>query len=246
MIKYLCFHYKGRLKGLSLELFIGKPEYYKTIEQSLSANIFIYNHSNHYSETEGIVISDGFETNIALSKKISETYPKPYSECEIKKNVKLTTSADYHIFDLFDKSPYSYRSSDCRTFCYQEILLDDCNCIDNFTIFFNVKNIKIPRLCDWSNSTDIDCYDKVFIKSDLSSVCTKSCPYECDQVKLSMSTSFSALSPDSQTIRVNIYFTDMSYEFSTENPAISVVALFSGLGGTLGKICVSFYDRFRI
>ncbi len=138
---------------MSLVLFIGKSDYYETATKSRSSIIFIYNHSNYYSDSEGITISGGFETNIALSKKISETYPKPYSECEIKNNIKLTTLADYQIFDLFDKSPYSYRSSDCRTFCYQEILLDNCNCIDNDFVFFNVKNIKIPRLCNWFNLT---------------------------------------------------------------------------------------------
>jgi hypothetical protein len=220
-----------------LELFIGKPEYYKTILGSRSAKIFIYNHSNHYSESEEIDISSGSETDIILSKKISETYPKPYSECEIKTNIKLRTSADYQVFDLFVTTPYSYRSSECRSFCYQELLLDYCNCIDYNIIFFNLKNIKIPKLCDWSdNSTDEQCYDKIFGNTDLNAVCDKICPYECDQVKLSMSTSVSASFNDNQTVKVNIFFTDMSYEFSTESPAISVVALFSGLGGTLGKL----------
>jgi len=219
-------------------LIIGKPDYYKTILGSRSAKVFIYNHSNHYSESDEIHISSGSVTDIILSKKISETYPKPYSECEIKDNTKLTTSADYQVFDLFATSPYSYRSSDCRSFCYQELLLDYCNCIDYDTIFSNIKNIKIPKFCDWSEySTDEQCYYK-FTFTDSDAVCDKKCPYECDQVKLSMSTSVSALFNDSQTLKVNIYFTDMSYEFTTENPAISVVALFSGLGGTFGKLFV--------
>ncbi len=218
-------------------MFIGKPDYYERVANTPSAIIFIYNHSNYYSENEGIVIPGGFDTNIMLSKKISETYPKPYSECEIKDNIKLTTYADYQIFDLFAKSPYSYRSSDCRTYCYQEILLDNCNCIDNSKTFFNVKNIKIPKFCDWSeNSTDLDCFWNIFENTYLDGVCGKRCPYECGQVKLSMSTSVTALLNDSQTLNVYIYFTDLSYEFSTESPAISVVALFSGLGGTLGKL----------
>ncbi len=222
-------------------MFIGKPEYYETIRGSRSAKIFIYNHSNHYSVSEEIHISSGSETDIILSKKISETYPKPYSECEIKDNTKLTTSADFRIFDLFASSPYSYRSSDCRTFCYQELLLDNCNCIDYDVIFLNVKNFIIPKFCDWSdNSTDVQCYYKIFRNIDFNAVSGKRCPYECDQVKLSMSTSVSASFNDNQTVKVNIFFTDMSYEFSTESPAISVVALFSGLGGTLGKLFVFF------
>jgi len=206
------------------------------LPRSRSANVFIYNQSNYYSESEVIDISGGFETNIVLSKKISETYPKPYSSCEIKDNIKLTTSADYQIFDLFANTSYSYRSTDCHTVCYQELLLDNCNCIDYYTIFFNIKNIEIPKLCDWSYaSNDSDCYFNIFENTDLDVVCNKKCPYECDQIKLSISTSFSALFTDSQTLKVNIYFSEMSYEFSTENPAISVVALFSGLGGTFGK-----------
>ncbi len=82
------------------------------------------------------------------------------------------------------------------------------------------------------------CYWKTLENTDLNAICHKKCPYECDQVKLSMSTSVSAFLSDHQTIEVSVYFTDLSYEFSTESPAISVVALFSGLGGTLGKIFV--------
>jgi len=227
-------------------LFIGKPEYFKTIRGSRSAKIFIYNHSNYHSVSEEIHISSGSETDIILSKKISETYPKPYSECEVRDNIKLTTSTDYQVFDLFATSPYSYRSSECRTFCYQERLLDNCNCIDHTTSFLNVKNFTIPKFCDWSdNSTDNLCYYKIFFNTDLNAFCGKRCPYECDQVKLSMSTVVSASFNDSQTLKVNIYFTDMSYEFSTENPAINVVALFSGLGGTFGKIFVIFYNKLR-
>ena len=220
-------------------MFIGKPDYYERVANTPSAIIFIYNHSNYYSESDEIDVSSGSETDIILSKKISETYPKPYSECEIKDNIKLTTSADYQIFDLFAKSPYSYRSSDCRTFCYQELLLDYCNCIDYDTSFLNVKNFIIPKFCDWSdNSTDVRCYYKFFTDTEIDAVCGKSCPYECDQIKLSMSTSVSALFNDNQTVKVNIFFPDLNYEFSTENPAISVVALFSGVGGTLGKLFV--------
>jgi len=223
-------------------LFIGKPDYYESMEGSRSAKVFIYNQSNYYSESEVIDISGGFETNIALSKKISETYPKPYSACEIKDNIKLSTSSDYQIFDLFANTSYSYRSSDCITFCYQEFLLDKCKCIDYTTIFFNIKNIKIPKFCDWSyGSNDSDCYNNIFENTDLDAVCNKKCPYECDQVKLSISTSFSTLFSDSQYVKVNIYFSEMSYEFSTENPAISVVALFSGLGGSFGKIFVPIF-----
>jgi len=230
---------QGEYDGLYLKLFIGKPDYYKTIGGSRSAKVFIYNHNNHYSKSEVIDISVGFETNIALTKKISETYPKPYSACEIKDNIKLTTSADYQIFDLFANTPYLYRSADCRAFCYQELILNYCNCIDCDYDFLNLKKIEIPKFCDWSsNSKDLDCYEKIFNNTELDAVCEQKCPYECDQVTLSLSTSFSALFNDSQTLNVNIYFSEMSYEFSTENPAISMVALFSGLGGTFGKLFV--------
>jgi len=52
-------------------LFIGKPDDYEAVSKSPSVITFIYNHSNYYSENEGIVIAGGFGTDIILSKKIS-------------------------------------------------------------------------------------------------------------------------------------------------------------------------------
>ena len=207
------------------------------MEGSRSAKIFIYNHSNYISESEGIDISGGYETNIALSKKVSETYVKPYSDCEIKNNIKLIPSSDSQIFDLFVQSPYTYRSADCHTYCYQELILNKCNCIDYSSLFLNLKNIQIPKLCNWDDaSNDSACLADLFETTDFDAVCGKKCPYECDQVKLSFSTSFSVLFTDSQTLKVNVYFNELSYEYSSESPAISEIALFGGLGGTLGKV----------
>jgi hypothetical protein len=205
------------------------------MEGSRSAKVFIYNHSNYYSESDGIDVSGGFETNIAVSKKISETYAKPYSDCEIKNNVKLVPTSDSEIFDIFANTPYSYRFADCHAFCFQEIILKKCNCIDYWYFFPNLKNIKIPRLCNWNdNSNDTACIAED--TTDWDAICREKCPYECDMVSLSVSTSFSALFTDSQTLKVNVFFNELSYEYSTESPAISTVALFGGLGGTFGKI----------
>jgi hypothetical protein len=99
---------------------------------------------------------------------------------------------------------------------------------------FSTK-FKIPRLCNWDdNSNDTACLAED--TTDWDAICREKCPYECDLVSLSVSTSFSALFTDSQTLKVNVFFNELSYEYSTESPAISTVALFSGLGGTFGKI----------
>jgi len=234
----------GKVLGLRLSLFIGKPNYYQTREGSRSAKVFIYNHSNYYSESDGIDVSGGFETNIAVSKKISEIYPKPYSDCQIKNNVNLIPISDSQIFDLFAKTPYNYRFSDCHAFCFQEIMLNKCNCIDYWYFFPNLKNIKIPRLCNWEeNSIDTACLAED--TTDWYAICREKCPYECDLVSLSLSTSFSALFTDSQTLKVNVFFNELSYLYSTESPAISMVALFGGLGGTFGKI-LFLLERFKI
>ena len=63
----------GVTRGLQLELFVGKQEYYESFSTNVGAQLFIYNQSTVYSETEGIEVAAGFETSIAVTKKISET-----------------------------------------------------------------------------------------------------------------------------------------------------------------------------
>ena len=163
-------------------------------------------------------------------------YVRPYSSCEIKDNIKpaLSLSTDTELIDQFIASNKKYTSSICFDACYHSIMAKKCQCIDQSVPFPNLKNVSIPRFCYFEDDADSDCFSKIV--EDLDETCGKKCPLECDLVITSVSTSFAAyLNNDSQYVGVEIYYNELSYEYSTESPAITEVALYSGLGGILGK-----------
>ncbi len=225
-------------KGLNLDLYVGKPDTYHSSTDSRSATVYVYNHSSFYVDTDATLASGGFATNIILSKQISEMYVKPYSSCEIKNNVKLAlpSGADTQIVDLFLASSYKYTSSNCYDYCYHIAMIEKCNCIDDGVPYLNLKNAKLPRICVWNSEDGADYACWLQVVDTYEDTCNKKCPFECDLVTMSATTSMAAyLATDSQYLSVSIYYKSLSYEYSTENPAITEVALFSSLGGTLGK-----------
>ena len=250
-----------------MELFLGKSKDYKGIPSSRGATIYIYNHSTLYSDSEGIDLSVGFETRISLVKKITESLLEPYSNCVIKGDSTIDTSSvtDPEYLDLFIKLNLKYRTYDCINFCYLDMFMKSCNCLDNQFKFFNLKNLSLPRFCNFENNIDYDCWVNFNLTTNIAR-CSLKCPFECDSVKHSVTTSLSqyptsnALSRllwkpyldmiertggdvASQVLKLNIFYESSSYEMLSETPSMTVVSLLGGLGGTLGKV-INFGNYF--
>lgn len=147
-------------------------------------------------------------------------------------------------------------------FCLIDKLIDECGCLDYYRNFFNLKNITIPKFCDWYSdaSSDSICYERNILRLD--DACEEMCPFECDSVTTSFSTSFSEYPVGSalkillskskflkqlnekggkvatKVLKVNIFYDNLSYEWLNEAPAINVITLLGGLGGTLGMRAV--------
>jgi hypothetical protein len=251
----------GVIRGLQLELFVGKPEYYESFSTNVGAQLFIYNQSTVYSETEGTEVAAGFETSIAITKKISETLLYPYSDCQIKGTDSVSTNGgtSYRYLQAFEDAGYKYRSENCMDHCYQDTLHDKCGCIDFYYQYFNLKNESISKFCDMIvSSVDSKCMENN-INENLFESCVNYCPFECDSVKYLTSISFSdypsrtattmllkssnflanrlAQGTDitSEILKVNVFYDSMSYEYLNDSAALTLVSLLGGLGGTLGN-----------
>ena len=134
--------------------------------------------------------------------------------------------------------------------------MNKCDCIDNDFKFFNLRNITIPRFCDYSTAKDVECYNAYHYQ--IFEICIEKCPFECDSFTLSISTSISKyptrtalnnliensdlnkiqqMEGDlaSKVLKVNIYYEKISYEMLSESPSMTLITLLGGLGGTLGK-----------
>ena len=194
-----------------------------------------------------------------MKKQITVGLLQPYTQCSIQSNSKISSSVnDTEYLDLFNKFSLRYRSNDCINFCKNDLLVNRCNCVDNDFKFFNLRNLTIPRFCDWfSNDKDVKCHN--FNKDDIYKTCILKCPFECDFYTLSISSS-SAKFPTtnalndllhnsdylntiqqkdgdlaSKVLKVNIYYENLSYEILSETPAMTLITLLGGLGGTLGE-----------
>jgi len=179
-----------------------------------------------------------------MKKKISEIAESPYSECVIKDNIKIasTTSTDTEIVDLFKQSQYKYNYANCFDVCYQSLLKEKCGCIDRDVPFLNLKKIDIQtiKLCNYNNDEVNECYSK--LAASLDETCGKKCPFECDIASTTTTLTYeSSVGASDEVLTVSIYYPELSYEYSTESPAITPVALLSGIGGTLGKLIVKEY-----
>lgn len=252
--------YIGKAKGLQVVLYIGKDSNYNTLSESSGVRVFISNHSTIYSESEGIDISTGSETNIAVFKHVKESLGIPYSNCQSVDNVNLADNISTEYVKLFAASNLTYRSVDCYSVCYQTKVLDACGCIDLHVKFDNLKKINVPKFCNHKhNSTDSICLENLFALNSeaLNNECEIKCPLECHSTSYTFSNSHSVFPTDSsysklkrtsaylnslghmksvakKLVKFNVYFDEMNYQYYSELPAMTITDLFGNLGGTLG------------
>ena len=90
----------GKQNGLRLELRIEKRKDYASITSTYGARVFIYNHSTLYTDSQGLDVPVGKETNIALSKQVSKSLKKPFSDCVINQDDDVNKKKELDIFTL--------------------------------------------------------------------------------------------------------------------------------------------------
>ena len=238
-------------------IYLGKKSEYKTLVPSTGLKVFIGNHSTLKSEEEIVDVAPSTETNIAVFKRITETIEKPYSRCEVKGDTKIVSSSTSEYYDIFKKAGLTYRSADCLNYCYHKLVINACNCLDPSVLFNNMELLNITNYCTLKKGTvDRICLDQV--NTNIES-CDSSCPFECDSVSYTFSTSLRKYptpseynnilrshnaryimnegSPDElmdELVKVNVYWNSLKYEYISEYPAMTITSLLGGLGGTLG------------
>ena len=105
----------GPTFGLQLTLYanVYEPLYYY-LAYGLGVIVRIENssHSKYYSSGEGILLSPGSQTNIAVDREFKSMLPRPYSKCEVE--------WDSEIYNVIDRSDFVYTRKLCFIQCYQD------------------------------------------------------------------------------------------------------------------------------
>ena len=172
----------GNGYGLCLELY---TNYYENLSyfnsflggQGLLVRIDNISHTIDYAK-DGILVSSGRVSNIALNREFKSTLPRPYSNCDFE--LDKSTSFNSILFNLIQKSSIEYTQQFCLNQCLQKLLVQKCNCV--FSFFKSVFNASI---CTGLNVyCAIDQYFNVFAANDyVKNNCLPQCPLECSSTK---------------------------------------------------------------
>jgi hypothetical protein len=151
-------------------------------------HLFINNQSIDPVRAEGIDVSTGYETNVALSKTSIRKLSKPYGNCiedTLSKN-----SFDSELYRLTLENYGKYRIRACFDMCYQHYIVKNCACYS--PLFPNINNKYEPcGLSVEKNKCNL-VYHVNFYTNVSRQVCPNLCPNECDSVDFKFKTSFAS------------------------------------------------------
>ena len=260
--------------GLEVDLFVDFYEnlsYTNSLLYGKGLMIFIDNATHVVEQAfDGISVSGGMATKIALKREFTTIQPKPYSDCII--NQGKDTEHDSYLYNLIKNSPYDYTQYFCFEQCLQQLIIEKCKCY--FSVFVSLMNSDI---CTSLNQTtcSIFTYLNTYGKDDYpKNVCLTQCPLECNSTQISYKTTTYELLGDpyvnliqknknlssdfiNKTItpetakksvsRIAVYYDSLSYTQSDEAPQIDLITLIANVGGNLGLFLgVSLFSVWEI
>lgn len=219
--------------GLRLAFYGGYHENLSIINSLFASGVKIQiENSSFLSEnSNGIRISNGFETDISVERIYKFSLPQPYSSCEIDENAHHPS----HLYKMISASPYLYEQQICFRQCRQEITIRKCNCTDpRYLSLFNES--------DCESSKQIDCNIEVRFNTKVSSTQLIGDLYaEFIRKNRNLSEDFVMRNINAQTaresfVKVNIFYESMSRTLSIDTPKMDIVSLLSSMGGILGLL----------
>lgn len=218
----------------------------------------------------GINVQTGTETYIGVRRSFTSKLGKPYSKCQ--SDLKPSGNYSQRLFTFFqDLGVTYYDQKFCQRLCYQDKLIDRCNCCDLVT-----PRIRNASYC--AKNQELLCQNEFaaeFLSSDVTQLCDNVCIQECNtqefDVSLNMAT-FPTLSylkflssyentailfPSTESqlmsfgqqgfVKIVIDYDQLYYTSIDEQAQTTLQTLFGNLGGQLGLfIGISFLSLVEL
>ena len=248
----------GRQNALNFILYTGKPNDEYLFQKSDGIILFIHNSTTiPLTQLEGISLSSGYETDIVINQVEFNRLSKPYSDCII--DTSSPNSFDSKLYKSTFNSIKVYRQKFCLQLCYQEYLIENCNCSDiNVPTLTGVDQ---PCLTEFDLACAFDKLNEFYNNIYLSQKCMHDCPQECSSfdfdhaaIKSSYPSKFYAEliiesnnnsnrnlttyeDVKTSTLSVNIYYDDLIKTLINEVPSKTIDQLIGDIGGYTG-LCI--------
>jgi len=218
----------GNLNGLKLELFIDNPNNIANFIQKSGYHVIIHNKTYKISLNDGYDISSGVETNLAVNKIYQTLKPKPHSDCIVLNTI---NSFDSYLYRAIYRLNQTYRQNDCFDLCYQQILIETCQCYTNTLD-------KLYGTMQCLNFTQLNCMTNIwnkFLSDDyISNFCIQYCPLECYSINYEIKTTFSNYPNYNYALNSLMTNPIITSNQISKDAKIEIVDLVSGIGGLLG------------
>jgi hypothetical protein len=157
-----------------------------------TAGAIVYVHNKSYLVTEennGILLTPGTETNIAVDRTFVYKQPHPYSDCvdsnKVKSKLDSLANSDYDQLSLVDKTIKLlkvYTQQSCQQLCFQDYLIKTYGCFDDTLPHYNLN---IQQSCSryfQSIKENLALFRKDFYVNYANDNCNQKCPVECEYV----------------------------------------------------------------
>jgi hypothetical protein len=179
----------GYLGGLTAEVFIGRPNEFKSsnLPQTHTSFFSMYIHNKSLnpveSSDEPIKLTPGLSTELKISRVFTERLPYPYNDC-IDDLSLLNSHDSLLVKHILTKTSSSYRQKDCFDLCQTQYIIQSCN--------LTSSPLGFPWELDFGNfSTKIyfDCAAKEygnFINKNINEYCKLDCPLECNSIEFNI------------------------------------------------------------
>ncbi|XP_052701236.1 degenerin unc-8-like [Crassostrea angulata] len=242
----LYTYYAGPLMGLTLEFNIQQSEYISALAPDAGIRVSIHERGTYpFPEDDGFTISPGSASSVALRQVYISRLEPQHGNCS-----KNPTVVD----DYMDKYGFTYHKRTCLKSCYQQTLIQLCNCAcPNFLVPQNYTNI-----CDFTNETISTCTSESVEQWD---TCDEKCPSNCQENQYETTVTASAwpskayesylnsrmkltsnefmdggpnTDKDENLVKLEIYFAEMTYKSIESQKAYESQNLISDIGGQLG------------
>ena len=209
--------------------------------------------SSNQNINEGTFVTPGLVTNIAVERYFQYMMPAPYSACLVPSD--FPTAGFSYLFTLIFDSPYEYTQQLCLNLCYQQDVINKCECNPYDYPFFDGVACR-DDLCV-NNITE-----KFLTTNFLVENCMPLCPLQCNRTgfykdvsssrlnghgfvsliksNANLSVDFVTKAINSENVRdsiacVNVFYDTTSYTYTEETAACDWVCFLANLGGCFGS-----------
>jgi hypothetical protein len=254
----------GTLSGLQLVAYVGYNDKLIPFNLGLSwipfskifgLNVLIENNTYlGFDKTNVIALNGGTMNFMPIHRRFALKLPKPYSNCDIDNS--NPSKFDSPFYNLIKNSPYQYSQELCILQCYQQQIINLCNCSTPLYVSLynsSCKNENESLCAYWGPLTGT-------ISSQIPN-CIPQCPLECNSTEISftltsqtisgngyaylvneshvlssdfIATPITDVTASNKFVQLSAYYDSLSFTSSEDSPSMDIVAFLGNIGGTLG------------